>query len=789
MSSTQPGERRAVLYRAHKIYTSYLPSYVESGPFPDSSADRGGWAWKLWTTNIDRLYSVLMRFILMFAVLLGMVDSASAQTHSPLTIPRVAGPVTLDGMSTEAAWDSVAPWIPVQYEPNNGMPATERTEFLVAYDDEYVYLALRAFDSDPDGLRANTLYRDRLSGDDHFEILLDTFNDDETALLFTTTPAGIRKDAAISNDASGGGISSGGWINGDFNTYWDVATTTNAEGWFAEIRVPISSLRFQNKEGAVVMGIALQRKVARKTERLVFPPVPPVADWAFLKPSLAQKIEFEGIKSERPLYVTAYGLGGTESRPNAVQDTRTNSWRGGLDLKYGLTNNVTADLTFNTDFAQVEADDQQVNLTRFSLFYPEKRQFFQERSGLFDFRVGSQSRLFHSRRIGLDEAGQPVRIWGGGRMVGRIGGWDFGLLGLQTGVSDTRSSENFGVLRLRRQMRDGLSRLGGMLTSRLGRNGNYNLAFGLDGIVHLKGEDFLIYQWSQSIDHEAQDVDIFDATRFAISAERRRRHGWGYTSIAEWAGPAYDPGMGFTQRINYFLLDNTMSYTWVKGSDSPLIWHRPGLRGFAYFSPSLEIETAEIGPEWDFAAKSGAGGGVEFKIQTELLKAPFALSDKVQIPAGRYNFFRVGAEYNVSHTRLFQVRPHVQTGAFYDGWQVAVGAAPVWYVSKHLELSGSYQLTRIHFPSRNDTFLAHLGRLRIGSALNAKFSANVFIQFNSIQHVVSGNMRMRYNFREGNDLWVVYNQNLDTDRDRVLPRLPAIEGHTVLVKYTHTFRY
>ncbi|MYF40208.1 MAG: hypothetical protein F4221_05050, partial [Rhodothermaceae bacterium] len=210
MSSIRPGAGRAALIEAHKTYKSYLPPYVEPGPFPDLFTDRGCVAWKLWMTNIDRLCSVLMRFILMFVVLLGTVGGASAQTHSRLAIPRVAGPVTLDGMSTETAWDSVTPWIPVQYEPNNGMPATERTEFLVAYDDEYVYLALRAFDSDPDGLRANTLYRDRLSGDDHFEILLDTFNDDETALLFTTTPAGIRKDAAISNDASGGGISSGG---------------------------------------------------------------------------------------------------------------------------------------------------------------------------------------------------------------------------------------------------------------------------------------------------------------------------------------------------------------------------------------------------------------------------------------------------------------------------------------------------------------------------------------------------------------------------------------------------
>ena len=730
-----------------------------------------------------------MRHLVSFIVLTWTVPFASAQAQPLLTIPRVAGPVTLDGTSTEAAWLPVTPWIPVQYEPDNGAPATEQTEFLVAYDDHFLYLALRAFDSDPTGIRANTLYRDRLSGDDHFEILIDTFNDGETALLFTTTPAGIRKDAAISNDASGGGISSGGWINGDFNTYWDVATAVTLEGWFAEIRVPISSLRFQDAEDGVKMGIALQRKIARKTERVVFPPVPSIADWAFLKPSLAQKIVFEDIESERPVYATTYGLGGVEERTDNEPESRTFSRRAGLDLKTGVTNNVTADLTFNTDFAQVEADDQQVNLTRFSLFYPEKRQFFQERAGLFDFRVGSQSRLFHSRRIGLDEAGRPVRIWGGGRVVGRFGAWDVGLLGLQTAASDSLASENFGVLRLRRQMPDGQSRIGGMFTSRLGQNGANNLAFGLDGIVHLKGEDFLVYQWSQSIDQGVQEGRWIDNTRLAIAAERRRRQSWGYNSIVEWAGPAYDPGVGFTQRQDYFLVDHTTSFTWVKGPASPLIWHRAGVRGFAFFNPSFEVETAELGPEWDYAAKSGSGGSAEFKVQSELLEMPFALSDEVQIPAGRYNFFRVGADYHVSHTRLFQVRPRVETGTFYDGWHMAIEARPVWYVSRHLELSASYRVTRICFPSRNDTFLAHLGRLRIGTALNAKLSANAFIQVNSVQHVTSGNVRVRYNFREGNDLWLVYNLNMNTDRNRVLPRLPAVDVQTVLLKYTHTFQY
>ncbi|MEE9570111.1 MAG: carbohydrate binding family 9 domain-containing protein, partial [Gammaproteobacteria bacterium] len=227
-------------------------------------------------------------------------------------MPRLDGPIQLDGLSDEPAWEAVEPWLPTQYEPDNGAPPTERTEFLVAYDGDYIYFALRGYDQDSTGIRSNTLYRDRLSGDDHFEILLDTFNDNETAVLFTTTPAGIRKDAAISNDASGGGIASGGWINGDFNTFWDVETVVNEEGWFAEMRVPFTSLRFQDDNGQVVMGITLQRKVARKTERLVFPPVPSVVNWAFLKPSLAQKIVLEGIRPRKPLYVTPYGVSGVE---------------------------------------------------------------------------------------------------------------------------------------------------------------------------------------------------------------------------------------------------------------------------------------------------------------------------------------------------------------------------------------------------------------------------------------------------------------------------------------------
>ncbi|MEJ2238054.1 MAG: DUF5916 domain-containing protein, partial [Gemmatimonadales bacterium] len=712
-------------------------------------------------------------------------------------LPRLTGPIRIDGLSDEPAWEAVKPWIPTQYEPDNGAPATERTEFLVAYDDDYIYFALRGYDRDSTGIRSNTLYRDRLSGDDHFEILLDTFNDNETGVVFTTTPGGIRKDAAISNDASGGGIASGAWINGDFNTYWDVETVVNGEGWFAEMRVPFSSLRFQDEDGRVVMGITLQRKVARKTERLVFPPVPSIANWAFLKPSLAQKIVLQGIRPTKPVYVTPYGLSGVEQsfRLNGAGTgyPRDDDFKAeaGVDLKYGITHNLTLDLTVNTDFAQVEADDQQVNLTRFSLFYPEKRQFFQERAGVFEFRTGGLSRLFHSRRIGLTQDGQPVRILGGARLVGRWGGLDVGVLDMQTANSETLPSENFGVLRLRRQIFNAYSYAGAMVTSRVGTDGSYNLAYGLDGVVRVAGDDYLTFQWAQTFDHEridAGDLGVVNSGRFTAEIERRRRSGWGYRAAVAWAGPDYDPGIGFTQRNDFTLLDDAISYTWIPSATSSLIWHTLGLTGFAFVrNGDRSIESAEVGPEWEFAAKSGAGGSLETKVLYEDLLVPFALSEDAVVPAGSYTFFLVGGSYHVSHTRLFQLRPRVEAGTFYDGWQMTVGAAPIWYVSPHLELSGSYRFNRIRFPDRDQSFDAHLARLRIGTALNTEVSTNAFIQFNSANNTVSANVRFRYNFREGNDLWVVYNEGMNTDRDRLTPTLPFSNNRTILVKYTYTF--
>lgn len=716
-----------------------------------------------------------------------------AQDAAPLVLTRLNGPIHLDGLSDEPAWQEVPPLPLTTYEPTSGDPPSEPTEIRIAYDSNYLYGSIRAYDTDPDGIRMNSLYRDRLSGDDFFVVLLDTYNDNESAITFTMTPAGVRRDASVSNDATGPGS-----LNVDFNTFWDLRTAVTDEGWFAEIRIPFSSLRFRNSGDRVVMGLLVQRYIARKNERITFPLLPGSTDRAFIKASLAHKVVLENIHHHRPVYVTPYGLGGmtraalrNEQAPSFQFDDRVKR-EAGIDLKYGLSNDLTLDLTVNTDFAQVEADDQQVNLTRFSLFFPEKRQFFQERSGLFEFRTGGESRLFHSRRIGLTDNGQPVRILGGARVVGRAGRWDIGLLDMQTAESESLPSENFGVLRLRRQFLNAYSFAGGMATSRIGADGSYNLAYGLDAVVRFFQDDYLSFKWAQTFDGpESTGLQGgLQTGRLNVDLERRRRQGPGYQTQFVWSGRDYHPASGFTQRNDFTQLDQVLWYTWLPDASSRFIWHSLQMRGLFFFrNVGFELETAEIGPAWEFSFKSGADALIESFVTHESILLPFKLSDRVEVPAGAYTFYRIGGNYSMSQRHLFRTGFGIQTGTFFDGWRTTFSLSPAWNASRHLELSGEYLLNHIRFADRDQQLVAHIFRMRIGTALNTRLSVNTFVQYNSTSDLFSTNLRFRYNFREGQDLWIVYNEGLNTDRDQFQPSLPLSDNRTFIIKYVHTFQF
>ena len=736
-----------------------------------------------------------MHFILLFLSALLMASATlSAQNSDPIPIARTTQPIVLDGLSDEPAWENATRFEMVMYEPVFGIPPSEKTEVLAVYDDDYIYFAIRAYDSDPDGIRGNVLFRDAFGSDDYFEVMLDTFNDNENSVIFSTNPAGIRRDVAISRDATG---PIGSWLNVDFDTFWDVGVTVNEDGWFSEMRIPFSSLRFTDDDGRVVMGLSMNRIIVRKSERAVYPAIEPDTDFAYLKPSRMQEIVLEGVESRRPVYIRPYVLGGLErmavlqESQNSFGHEHNRTAEAGLDVKYGLTNNLTLDVTLNTDFAQVEADDQQVNLTRFSLFFPEKRQFFQERAGLFEFNTGGQSRLFHSRRIGLTDQGEMVRILGGARVVGRTGPWDIGILNMQTDEQGDLSSENFGAIRLRRQVINPYSYAGGMATSRIGADGQYNLAYGLDGTFRLYGDDYLTFQWAHTLD-ESDGVERgwgpAESGRFSGVFERRLRDGIGYRTDIVWSGPDYNPGMGFIQRTDFTQFSQDLSYTRRPGDESSFIWQTFLLSGEVFYrNEDWSAETVQIGPTWSFLLKSGGQGNLGMQMVYEDLLFPFYLDEDVFIPEGDYTFYKATAGYTMSRAGLFRIGANAEAGTFFDGERYSVSLRPSWTVSPHLEIEGSYIFNHVRFSSRDQTFDSHLARLRLGIPFNTQVSTNIFVQYNSVINAFITNARFRYNFREGNDLWIVYNEEMNTHRMAIIPELPRSQFRTFMIKYTYTF--
>ena len=714
---------------------------------------------------------------------------------APITIPRLSGEIELDGVVDEPAWEAVAPFAMTMYSPAFEGPLTEATEVRIGHDDRYLYVSGRMYDSDPDGIRVGTLYRDQYSGDDILAVVIDSYNDHETAVWFVTNPVGVRQDRTVSNDAQ---FTNGMPMNWDWNSHWDVATTRSDEGWFAEFRIPFSTLGFQVTGGEVAMGLIVYRMVPRKNERQTYPAIDPA--WgrlSFAKPSLAQRVVLRDVRQSAPVYITPYGLAGFRQTPQLVPAGAVPGpeWRierdpaaeAGLDLRYSPTSNLALDLTFNTDFAQVEADDQQINLTRFPLFFPEKRQFFQERSSTFDFSTGGFSnRLFHSRRIGLDQ-GEIVRIYAGARAVGRLAGTDFGLLAMQTAPHGDLSSENVTAARLRQQLFNPNSSVGGMLTTRLGSHGRNNVAYGLDAVVRWLGDEYLIVQWAHTFDEAAEQVAGLESGLARVRLERRRDGGLSYEAESVRVGADYIPGLGFQSRRDFTYWGGQLRYRQFRDPDSPLLARAVTLGAAQYLrNEDGAAESREIRSELELDLRQGSNLVVGVLSSFESVRAPFPISD-LEVPAGEYWFHEAIVNARLPRSGRFRGEFNASAGSFYGGTRIGVALSPAWVVSRFLELEGGLEVNRLDL-ARDAGVTTRLARLRVNAALNPRVSLSTFGQYNSATGQTSFNARFRYHFREGNDLWIVYNEGLFNDRDGGLgPRRPFSSGRTVLVKYTHTF--
>jgi hypothetical protein len=702
-------------------------------------------------------------------------------------LPRLEGEIRVDGRSDEPAWQAVAPLPMAVYLPAYGRRPTERTEARIGYDADAIYVMVDAWESHEGGVRASSMIRDDDSPGDFLNVLLDTFGDRQNAVTFSTTPGGQRNDWTISGDARDDASLSPAW-----NGVWDLAVRRGPDGWHAEYRIPFTTLRFTTRNGRAEMGLSINRLTAHSNERVTFPAIEPSAPLALWKPSRWQRVSIENITADRSFRVMPYVMAGTEGTraPDPVLSPwhRDEQLELGGDIKTALSPNLTLDLTVNTDFAEAEVDDQRINLTRFPLFYPERRAFFVERAGTFEVKTGEVDLLFNSRRVGLTPDGEPVRLLGGARLVGRVRGWDVGVFDVQTGRTPSGSRENLGVLRARRPLLNRRSWAGLMLTSRLASDSG-QVALGTDGELHLGGDDYVGFALVALAGDAGSGPDDGVLARGALRllAERRRNRGMWYRAGVATTGARYAPALGYVERRDAIQPSAEIGHGWVVSPAGHQL--RAGvLSSFAYRNAAGTFEGSLVSAVLEYEPPGGALWTLTLTRQEDDLLLPFTPGPDASVPAGRHTAGFVELKLKPSTGPRAVIGGSARAGEYYDGRLYSLLLSPEWRASAYLRLSADLQLDRLEFPTRGERVWSGLARLRVLASASPRLSFSAVLQANGVADLATANLRLRYSLREGHDLWVVYNHDQNLDRDRwPETRIPATARSGLLVKYTRSF--
>jgi hypothetical protein len=433
-----------------------------------------------------------------------------------------------------------------------------------------------------------------------------------------------------------------------------------------------------------------------------------------------------------------------------------------------------------------------VNLDRFPLFFPERRRFFQEGSGIFDFPMGGDVRLFHSRRIGLTRDLHPVPVVGGGRLVGRAGGWDVGVLEMQTRELGTTPAENFGVVRLRHPVLNPYSNAGMMFTSYAGGD-RRNYAVGGDALLRLAGDNYLTTRAATTLDQQGlTGTTLLNSSHYYATLQRRVSRGLQYTANFTRSGSAFEPELAFLPRSDYTSA-NIVANHFIFTDSSPLFRRVfPGALAFnTWRNTDHKLESAQyaVWVQWD--TKAGGGGWIEPKLFHEDVLTPFTIGNTAHVPAGPHDFADLQLYLAMGAGHPLRTAMDLRAGTYFHGRRAQAILTPTWNVSRHLELGTDYQLTALRFDDPRENVDIHVARVRIRTALNAQTSGNAFVQYNSTTDRLDFNLRLRYAFAEGTDLWVVYNEGLDTERTRDLSGVPSpfSLARTFIVKYSHTLAF
>jgi hypothetical protein len=652
--------------------------------------------------------------------------------------------VEVDGVLDETAWQT-AERIDEFYQRSTRevTVASERTEVRALYDDEYLYLGVWAWDKEPEKMEIKAIFNNEGSPGDVMNIVIDAYHAHRSALQFSTNANGVLHDWIQTGETSA-------TRDDSFDTVWKSKGRRLPYGYEIEVAIPFTSLRFEAQPPGqeVVFGIGFRRNIPRKNEEAIWPYVSRDSDWQ--RP--AEYGHLRGLIDVRPgrnLEVRPYVLGATtRDFTQGLSDKRRDA---GMDVKWGVTPALTADFSINTDFAQEEADVQQVNLTRFSLFFPEKRQFFLEGRQAFQFGVGREIDLAFTRRIGLSPAGEPVPIRAGARLSGRQGPTSIGAMNIQTADAAGLPGQNFSVIRLKRDLL-ARSSIGGILTNVQG-GGQVNRVYGADASFYLRRLWFL-EGWLAGMDDTSASRS---GAGYGRVAYERDRVGAGYTLLS--VGRQFQPGVGFVRRP-----DSRQHSSVVRFSPRP---QSPFIRQL-HFNSSVDyitnqqnvLESRERAAAAQVDFETGHILAVTGTNIREFLTSPFRLRRDVAIAPGVYTFNNLALTVQTPSRRHLNIRSAFTTGGFWDGDRQEFVTSGDYRPSTHLKLSWNYSINRVSLPATRWT--SHL----VSTGIMIPFDANTAIlslfQYNRDTRQVSSNIRFRWIPKPRSDFYIVYNE-LDSD--------------------------
>ena len=697
------------------------------------------------------------------------------QAHELLVAPVIDGKVQGD-----SAWNGVTParnfW---QVKPDEGQPATQRTEVFVGYTETALYIGVIAYDDNPGGIIVTDSRRDsRLNDTDAFLVIIDGLLDRQNGYVFGTNAAGIEYDGQVAREGTGGAFGGGGF-NRNWDGTWTVSSTIGDHGWSAEFEIPFRTLRYGSAD-VQRWGINFQRNIRRNNE---------VAYWSRLernrdlyRVSEAGTLNNVAPPKQRNLKITPYVLGETR-RGGALAGTETDS-DFGFDIKYSVTPSLTLDLTYNTDFAQVEVDDQRINLDRFNLFFPEKRPFFLENAGQFLVGNGREVEMFFSRRIGISDDGDAIPVDGGVRLSGKIGSrTNVGFLHMSTeAVAGVAPGNNFTVARINQELRN-RSSIGAIIVNRDG-DGSYllpeaddhNRTYAIDGRWGI-GDNVLIDAWVAKTETPGLN-DRDDA--FSLEANYSSPK-WASTLAYTEVGEDFNPEVGFLSRTEYRKARAFLLRT-IRPDD---LWDLQEIRphvsytGYWKFDGFHESGVLHIDSHFEFRSGTEVHTGVNFTKSGVI--DPFEIIEGVIIQPGTYDHTEGQLVFFTNESKPLSFGINAVVGGRFGGDRVSLSPSIRYRIGETFRSELSFNYNDFDLPVPNGQFTANLAKLRLSYSFTPKITLQALVQYNEVDDQVGTNVRFSWLQSANSGLYVVYNE-VD---ERGIGALPT--GREFIVKYSYIF--